>query len=370
MIKTLPFIVDRSIKFAIVGCGRISHNHIKAILMHNNNAELSALCDSQPEKLEEALTLCDEISTSQNISFKKPKSFTDYRELLDAVREQALSIDVVVITTPSGYHYYQTIDAARTGVNVITEKPMATKWSHGLEMVRACDEAGVRLFVVKQNRFNETLQLLKRQLLAKRFGKIALVNVNVFWQRPQSYYDQSAWRGTWELDGGALMNQASHYVDLLNWLIGPVDSISADIATIGRAIEAEDTAALHLRWRSGTLGTMGVTMLTYPKNLEGSITILGETGTVRIGGKAVNHIDEWTFKDESPDDILVENASYETSSVYGFGHFNYYADVIEVFRGGKPAMCDGREGLKSLEILTGAYLSARDKKRVYFPLDR
>ena len=245
------------------------------------------------------------------------------------------------------------IDAAKVGLHVCTEKPMATRWSDGYDGVR--DEAGVHLFVVKQNRFNSTLQLVKRQLKAGRFGQLAMVAVNVFWQRPQSYYDQDAWRGTWEFDGGAT-NQASHYIDLLDWLVGPVESMSASIATLGRAIEVEDTAAMQLRWRNGALGTMVVTMLTYPKNLEGSITLLGETGTVRIGGQAVNQIEHWAFADESPDDKEVEQASYQTSSVYGFGHPPYYANVLDALQGKSEPLCDGREGLKSWNYNWGVSL--------------
>jgi UDP-N-acetyl-2-amino-2-deoxyglucuronate dehydrogenase len=223
--------------------------------------------------------------------------------------------------------------------------------------------------VVKQNRCNSTLQLVRRQLLAGRFGMLAMVAVTVFWQRPQSYYDQDAWRGTWALDGGALMNQASHYVDLLDWLVGPVACISASTATIGRAIEVEDTAALQLRWRRGTLGTMGVTMLTYPSNLEGTITLLGETGTVRIGGPAVNRIERWTFADASPDDDLIESANYHTTNAYGFGHPPYYANMIDVLQGQGEALCDGRDGLRSLELLMAAYRSAREDRTIYLPLE-
>ncbi|MFM7087169.1 MAG: Gfo/Idh/MocA family oxidoreductase [Cyanobium sp.] len=236
-------------------------------------------------------------------------------------------------------------------------------------MVKACDEAGAHLFVVKQNRFNSTLQLVKRQLQAGRFGRLAMVAVTVFWQRPQSYYDQASWRGTWEFDGGALMNQASHYVDLLDWLVGPVESVGASIATLGRHIEVEDTAALQLRWRSGALGTMAVTMLTYPRNLEGTITLLGECGTVRIGGPTVNRIETWTFADSSPDDAAVEQASYETTSTYGFGHPLYYANVLDTLQGKAPACCDGREGLRSLELLSAAYRSAREGRMVHLPLE-
>jgi UDP-N-acetyl-2-amino-2-deoxyglucuronate dehydrogenase len=210
---------------------------------------------------------------------------------------------------------------------------------------------------------------VKKQLKAGRFGRLAMVAVNVFWQRPQSYYDQDSWRGKWEFDGGALMNQASHYIDLLDWLVGPVQSISASTATLGRNIEAEDTAALQLRWRNGALGTMAVTMLTYPKNLEGSITLLGETGTVRIGGSAVNQIEHWIFSDEAPDDDLVEKASYQTTNVYGFGHPPYYENVLDALQGKNEPLCDGREGLNSLELLIGAYRSARDNQVINFPLN-
>ena len=251
----------------------------------------------------------------------------------------------------------------------MTEKPMATRWKDGMRMVRACDEAGVRLLVVKQNRRNSTLQLLKRAIEEKRFGRIHMVHLNVFWTRPQEYYDQAKWRGTWELDGGAFMNQASHYVDLIDWLIGPVDSVQAMNGTLGRDIEVEDTGVMNIRWRTGALGSMSVTMLTYPKNLEGSITILGESGTVRVGGVAVNDIQHWEFADEKEYDKDVLTANYETTSVYGFGHPLYYKNVIDVLRGEAEPETDGREGLKSLEILIAAYLSARDGKTVSLPLE-
>ena len=236
-------------------------------------------------------------------------------------------------------------------------------------MVKACDEAGVRLFVVKQNRRNATLQLLKRALEKKRFGRIYMVNLNVFWTRPQSYYDQGGWRGRWEFDGGAFMNQASHYVDLVQWLIGPLESLQAYTATMARNIDAEDTGVISLKWRSGALGSMNVTMLTYPKNLEGSITILGEKGTVKVGGVAVNEVQHWEFEESDPDDVKVKEASYETTSVYGFGHPLYYDNVIGVMRGEAEPETDGREGLKSLEVIIATYLSARDGKHIALPLD-
>ena len=369
MLKTVSSVGPRPVRVALIGCGRISANHFRSIASLHNDFELVAVCDIQQSRLDQAkqfLLDCEKEFPGATFS---PKTYTDYSSLLKDANENKIAIDIVVLTTPSGLHSSQAVAAARNGLHVCSEKPMATRWDDGKAMVRACDEAGVHLFVVKQNRFNSTLQLVKRQLDLGRFGQLAMVSVNVFWQRPQRYYDQDAWRGTWEFDGGALMNQASHYIDLLDWLVGPVQSVSASIATLGRKIEAEDTAALQLRWRNGALGTMSVTMLTYPKNLEGSITILGETGSVKIGGPAVNKIELWEFADSTPDDDLVETASYETTSVYGFGHPPYYKNMLETLQGKSLPFCDGREGLKSLELLSASYLSARDSKVVNLPLE-
>ena len=260
-------------------------------------------------------------------------------------------------------------EAAQAGLHVMTEKPMATRWADGLAMVRACDEARVRLFVVKQNRRNRTLLLLRQAIQAGRFGRIYMVTVNVFWSRPQSYYDSAAWRGTWEFDGGAFMNQASHYIDLLDWMVGPVESVMAYTGTLARDIEVEDTGVAALRWRSGAMGSVNVTMLTHPKNLEGSITILGENGSVRVGGVAVNKIEHWAFAQPHEMDAGLDDASYQTTSVYGFGHPLYYDNVIRTLRGECEPETDGREGLKTLELLIAMYLSARDGKRVNLPLE-
>jgi UDP-N-acetyl-2-amino-2-deoxyglucuronate dehydrogenase len=370
MLEQIKPITERKIRIALVGCGRIAQKHIFSIASHSSRAQLVAICDTNSERIAKAHGLILEANKEySNTHFERPFEYTSYSQLLDDIAKNKCQIDLVVITTPSGLHPKQVIAAAKVGLHVCTEKPMATRWDDGRAMVQACDDAGVYLFVVKQNRFNTTLQLLKRQIDRGRFGRISIVSANVFWQRPQSYYDQDTWRGTWEFDGGALMNQASHYVDLIEWLSGPVESVSASIATIGRNIEVEDTAVLQLRSRSGALGTMSVTMLTFPKNLEGSITILGETGSVKIGGQAVNKIENWEFADESPDDKLVEEASYSTSSVYGLGHPKYYENVLDSLSGKSVPLCDGREGLKSLELLIGAYRSARDGKTVHLPLE-
>lgn len=347
-----PTINDRKIKIAVIGCGRISKNHFAAIEKHAADMELCAICDSDPVALAKA---SDE---------HKVPAFSDFETLLTKT-----DCDLVALCTPSGLHSAQAIMAAQSGKHVMTEKPMATRWQDGLAMVAACDAANRRLFVIKQNRRNTTLQLLKRAIDEKRFGKIYMVHLNVFWTRPQAYYDSAKWRGTWEMDGGAFMNQASHYVDLLEWLIGPIADVQAMTATLGRDIEVEDTGVLNVRWRNGALGSMAVTMLTWPKNLEGSIIIIGEKGTARIGGLAVNDIQIWNFAEQKDYDTGIANASYETTSVYGFGHPLYYKNVIDTLRGNAEPETDGREGLKSLEVLIAAYISARDRKTVSLPLE-
>ena len=345
-------ISGRRIRAAVVGCGRIAQNHFAAIEKHADRVELVAVADNN------AATLASHVARL---------GVPGHASLGSLLTEERP--DLVIICTPSGLHADQTALAARHGVHVMTEKPMATRWQDGLRMVRACDEKGVRLFVVKQNRRNATLQLLKKAIEQKRFGRIYSVAVNVFWSRPQEYYDSAKWRGTWEFDGGAFMNQASHYIDLLDWLIGPVESVMAYTATLARAIEVEDSGVAVLRWRSGAMGTLNVTMLAYRKNLEGSILVLGEKGTVRIGGVAVNSIEHWEFEDVRPEDDQIKDASYATTSVYGFGHPLYYDNVIKALRGEADAETDGREGLKSLELLIALYLSARDGKRIALPLE-
>ena len=346
-----PVTGGRKVRFALVGCGRISANHFEAVQAHAPAAELVGVADINPAALQRAVA----------------KTGTPGFPSLDALLE-GCDADIVVLATPSGLHAAQAIRVAQAGRHVMSEKPMATRLEDGKRMVQACDEAEVHLFVVKQNRKNPTLQLLKRAIEAHRFGKLYLVTVNVFWSRPQAYYDSAPWRGTWALDGGAFMNQASHYVDLLDWLIGPVDSVQAYAATLARSIEAEDTGVVAVHWKHGALGSLNVTMLTWPRNLEGSVTVLGEHGTARIGGIAVNRVDHWEFAAAHPMDAEVEKASYDTTSVYGQGHRRYYGNVIATLRGEAEPETDGREGLRSLEILIATYLSARDGRKVVLPL--
>jgi UDP-N-acetyl-2-amino-2-deoxyglucuronate dehydrogenase len=337
-------------RVALLGCGRISRNHVEAIAQVEG-LTLTAVCDTVAERAR---------ATGEQAGVPW---YTSYEEMLANAPCEA-----VAICTPSGMHPQHGVLAARAGKHVISEKPMAISLDGADQLVQACDSAQVHLFVVKQNRLNAPIQLVKRALDKGRFGRLYMANCTVRWTRPQEYYDQAPWRGTWEFDGGAFMNQASHYVDLVQWLMGPVESVVAQTATLARRIEAEDSGAAVMRFRNGALGVMEVTMLTYPRNLEGSITLLGERGTVKIGGTAVNRVEHWAFADYDDDDKLVEAASTNPPNVYGFGHAMYYRNVLAVLRGEAQPETDGRAGRKSLELILGIYESARTGAAVPLPL--
>ena len=343
---------SRPIRLMLLGCGRISERHAAAIQEHPE-LELIAVCDELPER---ARTAGEKYGVPAFSSYSAMLAETD--------------ADAAVLCTPSGLHPRHGIMAAERGLHVICEKPMATRLEEADQLVKTCDEAGVYLFVVKQNRLNPGVQLLKHAIELGRFGRVYMASVRVFWNRPQSYYDMAPWRGTWEFDGGAFMNQASHYVDLIQWLMGPVESVSAKTATLGRRIETEDTGAAILRFRNGALGILETTMLTYPRNLEGSITILGERGTVQIGGTALNRVVEWEFAEYHDDDREAEalRVAPDPLSVYGSGHRPYYENVLRVLRGEAAPGTDGREGRKSLELILGIYESARTGREIHLPL--
>ena len=343
---------DQPIRLVLVGCGRISERHLEAIDAHPE-LSLVAVSDEVPARARA-------VGEKQGVP-----AFTSYAAML-----KETDADAAIICTPSGLHPRHGIMAAERGLHVICEKPMATRLEEADQLVKTCDDAGVHLFVVKQNRLNPGVQLLKRAVETGRFGRIYMASVRVFWNRPQSYYDMAPWRGTWEFDGGAFMNQASHYVDLIQWLMGPVESVSAKTATLGRRIESEDTGAAILRFRSGALGVLETTMLTYPRNLEGSITIIGEKGTVQIGGTALNRVEQWQFAEYDDDDREAEalRVAPDPLSVYGSGHRPYYDNVVRVLRGEAAPGTDGREGRKSLELILGIYESARTGREIHLPL--
>jgi UDP-N-acetyl-2-amino-2-deoxyglucuronate dehydrogenase len=346
-------ITDRPVRIALVGCGRISRNHLDAI-RDLDGLELAAVCDVDKARAKAA-------GEANDVPW-----FVSYEELL----RSSIPFDAVTLCTPSGLHPRHGIAAAAAGKHVISEKPMATRLEEADALVEACDRAAVHLFVVKQNRLNPPIRLLKQAVDKGRFGRIYMANCTVRWTRPQDYYDQAPWRGTWEFDGGAFMNQASHYVDLIQWIIGPVESVVAKTATLARRIETEDSGAAVLRFRTGALGVIEVTMLTYPRNLEGSITVLGEKGTVRIGGTAVNRIERWDFADYDDDDKTAEQlmGAADPASVYGSGHLGYYQNLLTVLRGEAMPDTDGRAGRKSLELILGIYESAKTGRDVPLPL--
>ena len=339
------------IRMGLIGCGRISGKHFEAV-EHIENARFVTCADIIPER---ALAAAEK--------YRLDSYFTDYKEML--AKED---LDLGVICTPSGLHPEIGMDIARSQINVLTEKPMAIDLPSADAFIKTCDDNRVNLFVVKQNRLNPTMLLLKNALDKGRFGKIYLVQSNVFWQRPQSYYDMASWRGTWKYDGGAFLNQASHYVDALYWLIGGVDSVMAETATMARKIESEDTGSAILKFSNGAIGTINVTMLTYPKNYEGSITILGEKGSVKIGGIALNKVEKWEFEDYDDDDRLLEEVNYQPLSVYGSGHLPYYVNVIDSLIGKTNPQTNGRDGRRSLEIILAFYKSVQTGNKISLPL--
>jgi predicted dehydrogenase len=336
------------LNFAFVGCGRISSKHVDAIAAADG-AKVVAVCDVRPER-------------AQKLAAKLAVPwFTDLDDMLVKVP----SIDVVSILTPTGYHAEHVIRVAKHRKHIVVEKPIALRLEDADEMILACDRAGVRLFVVKQNRYNLPVQRLRRALEAGRFGKLVMGTVRVRWCRRQDYYDQDAWRGTWELDGGVLANQASHHVDLLMWMLGPVDSVFAMTATQLVNVETEDTAAVLLRFSNGALGIIEATTATRPVDLEGSISILGERGTVVIGGFAVNELVTWKFEDKLPeDDTVIAESRTMPDNVYGFGHRAFMQNVVNTIRGEGAALVDGLEGRKSIEVINAIYESVQTGREV------
>ncbi|HNW92792.1 MAG TPA: Gfo/Idh/MocA family oxidoreductase [bacterium] len=330
------------IRVGVAGCGRIAEYHLRA-LKEIPDFRVTAVCDIIPDRAAAAAK-----------TLTGAKTYTSYRDMVAAA-----DVDLVDICTPSGLHPEIGIVAAQAGKHVVTEKPMAVRLADADALIAACSAAQVKLFVVKQNRLNTTMQLLKRALDRGRFGRIFMANATVRWQRPQSYYDSAPWRGTWALDGGAFMNQASHYVDSLVWLMGPAANVYALTATYNHQIEAEDSGSAVIRFASGAIGTFEVTMCAYPKNLEGSVTIIGEKGTVKIGGIAINRFETWQFADYDDDDGMIYKSNYEPPNVYGFGHLAYFNNVAATLRGEATAGTDGDEGRKSLELICAMYQSAR-----------
>ncbi len=338
------------LRFAIVGCGRIFKKHFEAI-RDIENAEIVAVADINTEKAKAAGELA-------HVPY-----YLDYNEMLSKE-----NIDIVNILTPSGMHPKHTIDIVnKYKKHIVCEKPMALRLEDADEMIRICDENGVKLFIVKQNRFNSPVLKLREAIENKKFGKMVLGTVRVRWCRPQAYYDLDEWRGTWALDGGVITNQASHHIDLLEWMMGEPVSVMAKSGTYLVDIEVDDTTVAIIKFKSGALGVIEATTAARPKDIEGSLSILGEKGSVVIGGFAVNKMEIWQFSEENENESkeILKEYSEMPPNVYGFGHKRYLEDVIESIRHNKKALVGGLEGRKSLELINAIYESAETGKEVF-----
>lgn len=341
------------IRFAIVGCGRIAKRHAELLGTGQiKGATLAAVCDIVPER---AKAFAERFSVP---------GFTSIEELL-----AQSDIDVITVLTPSGMHADLAVQAARTGRHIVVEKPMALTLEDADRMIAAADAAGVRLFVVKQNRFNVPVVKARQALDAGRLGQLVLGTVRVRWCRDQKYYAQDAWRGTWAQDGGVIANQASHHVDMLGWFMGPVESVHARGATALVDIQTEDTCVATVKFRNGALGVIEATGATRPRDLEGSLSVLGAGGAIEISGFAVNQIRHWNFVAPAAEDAeVLEKFSVNPPNVYGFGHQAYYEHVVDCLAHNKPALVDGREGRGSLELVIALYESMASGREVSLPL--
>lgn len=337
------------LNFALIGCGRIAKRHSELLGFNQiEGARLAAVCDIVFEK-----------AKAIGERFNVP-AYSDMHEMMENAE-----IDVAVVLTESGKHAEHVCELAKHKKHIVVEKPMALTLTDADKMIQACDEAGIKLFVVKQNRFNVPVVKAREALEQGRLGKLVMGTVRVRWCRPQDYYDQDAWRGTWALDGGVLTNQASHHIDLLEWMMGDVESVYAMSTTALVDIEAEDTAVVSLRFANGALGVIEATTATRPKDLEGSLSLLGEGGSIEIGGFAVNQMKVWNFvTPQDGDDQVMDEFSVNPPNVYGFGHQAYYEHVVDCITSNTQQLVDGLQGRRSLELISAIYESVETRKEV------
>ena len=341
MIKTL--------KFVIVGCGRISKKHIELLANQRiKSVKLVGICDLKLDRAKKYSNL-----------YKIPS----YKNAEEMITE--LNPDVIVILSESGNHSKHVISFAKFGKHIIVEKPMALITKDAEKMIKVCKKNKIKLFVVKQNRFNLPVIQLKKAIDEKRFKKITLATVRVRWSRTQEYYNQDSWRGTHKMDGGVLSNQASHHIDLLDWLMGGIKSVYGYAKTSLVKIETEDTAVVLLKFNNGALGIIEATTAVRPNDLEGSVSILGEGGSVVIEGFAVNKIKTWEFKIKKPiDKIVAKKYSTNPLNVYGFGHEEFYNSVIQSILTKKNVSISGDQGIRTVKIINAIYRSIKTKKEI------
>ncbi len=334
------------IRFALVGCGAISKKHIIA-LSRIDEAELIAVSDIDRNTV-------STVGKENNLPF-----YTDCTQM--AHKED---LDVFVILTPSGLHAKNIFDLVKFGKHFIVEKPLALRLKDADLIIESCDRMGSKLFVVQQNRFNPPIVRLKETIESGRFGKIVMASACVRWCRRQQYYDQKKWLGTWAHDGGVLANQANHHVDMLTWLVGDVESVDAMTATRLADIEAEDTAAVIVKFRNGALGVIEATTATRPKDLEGSISILGEKGAVKVCGFFMNELRTWNFEEALPGDDEIFDKDGINPDIFAWNHTEYYKDVIRSIKVNKKGLIDGLEGRRSLELINAIYESVETGSKV------
>lgn len=349
---------NMKMKYALIGCGRIAANHIKAAV--NNSLELMAVCDILPEAMENLLV-------RQGLEREKTiKRYTDYKVMI----LENPDLQLVSIATESGIHAAIALHCINHGLNVIIEKPIAMSMEDADEIVRRAEEKGVKVSACHQNRFNLAVQKMRGALDAGRFGKISHGSIHVRWNRNQEYYAQAVWRGKWVSDGGALMNQCIHGIDLLRWMMGrEVEEVyGVTRQQYHNYLEAEDVGMAVVKFKNGAVGTIEGTVNVYPKNLEETLYLFGEKGTVKLGGTSTNTIDVWNFMDMEKDDELVQGFQEVTSNVYGNGHTSLFADVVDAIEKDRKPYVDAAEGRNALEIVLAIYKSQKTGKPVRLPL--
>jgi UDP-N-acetyl-2-amino-2-deoxyglucuronate dehydrogenase len=342
-------------KYALIGCGRISPNHIEAA--KNNNLDFVAMCDIVPEIMQEK---------SERFGLAHVKKYTDYRELLNAEKPE-----LVAIATESGKHAAIALDCIEAGCHVIIEKPIALSISDADAIIAAGKKRGVMICANHQNRFNKSIQYIRKALEEGRFGKLLHGTAHIRWNRGQNYYEQASWRGTWAQDGGCLMNQCIHNIDLLRWMMGnEIDEVMAYTDQLAHPyLEAEDLGMALVKFKNGSYGLIEGTTNIYPRNLEETLYIFGQTGTAKAGGNSDNIIEEWDFADKKDDPDEVKATYHENPpSVYGFGHTPLYADMIDAIKTGRQPYVDGEAGKRAVELVLAIYKSAAEHRPVKFPL--
>lgn len=344
-------------KYALIGCGRIATNHIKAAV--NNQLEIAAVCDVQKEHME---TLLEKHGLQVDASIKR---YMDYKTMIEEVKPELVSI-----ATESGIHAEIAIFCINHGVHVIIEKPMAMSMADANEIIRLSEEKKVKVSACHQNRFNIAIQEMRQALEAGRFGKLSHGSIHVRWNRNQNYYTQAPWRGTWAQDGGALMNQCIHGIDLLRWTFGgEIEEVYGQTRQqFHDYLEAEDVGMAVVKFKNGAIATIEGTTNVYPKNLEETLYIFGEKGTVKIGGTSTNNIDVWDFADETEADRKNKGLEEATSNVYGNGHTSLFADVVDAIQTDRKPYVDAYAGRDALELVLAIYKSQKERKAVKLPL--